>query len=120
MAEEDTVQPANLGETLLSKAAQITFISWHMAHRVVRVDDIIYWLKVAVGLIYGYAAALLSIQLAQGPITIILSAILLYILLSEGMLRFSRSGRRKTYLNGAGGYAGVFLVSWIIFFNLLG
>lgn len=84
-----------------------------------KAEDIIYWLKVGAGLLYGYAAAMLSIHIGQGPVTIIPSAILLYILLSEGSFRFTGS-RRRTYLNGAGGYAGAFLVSWILFFNLLG
>jgi len=84
-----------------------------------KAENLIYWLKAAAGLLYGYVAALLSLRLGQPAAIIIPSAILLYILISEASYRFLSGSRRKAYLNGAGGYAGIFLVSWIVFFNLL-
>jgi hypothetical protein len=84
-----------------------------------KVEDTIYWLKIALGVAYGYAAAMLSLRLGQQPAVIILLAILLYVLISEASYRVSSVSRRKSYLNGAGGFAGTFLVSWIVFFNLL-
>lgn len=85
----------------------------------VKADDIIYWVKVFAGVLYGYASALLSIRLGSTAAPIILLAIAIYVALSEILGRVSHANRRRRYLNGVGGYAGAFLVSWILFYNLL-
>jgi hypothetical protein len=52
---------------------------------------------------------------------LIVSAAGIYVLLAEALWRVGgmRVSRRSSYLNGVGGYAGAYLIGFIIFFNVL-
>ncbi|MEM0440719.1 MAG: hypothetical protein QXF45_00075 [Candidatus Caldarchaeum sp.] len=85
--------------------------------------DIVYWSKFIAGIGYGLLAAWIIATTQQPLFTylVILMASAFYVLLAETFWRTidKQKRRRQSYLNGLGGFIGVFLVSWILFFNLL-
>ncbi|MCS7129166.1 MAG: hypothetical protein NZ919_00780 [Candidatus Caldarchaeum sp.] len=85
--------------------------------------DYVYWIKVFVAAVYGYASAFATAVLESPLLTyslLFLSA-LLYVVVAEALWRAGGSSvrRRQSYLNGVGGFAGVYLLTWLLFFNLL-
>ncbi|MEM4280865.1 MAG: hypothetical protein QW470_00615 [Candidatus Caldarchaeum sp.] len=85
--------------------------------------DYVYWIKVLTAAVYGYLSAY-AVALFKTPLytyLFLLLACLLYVVLAEILWRAGgmQVRRRQSYVNGAGGYAGVYLLSWIVFFNLL-
>jgi len=84
--------------------------------------DYVYWTKVLAAVVYGYVSAYLVV-LFRTPLAsyvAILAAAGLYVFLAEVLWRFSGKGsKRSSYLNGLGGFIGVFLLTWFLFFNVL-
>jgi len=85
--------------------------------------DYVYWVKVFTAVVYGYISALgaIALESALYIYVFLLTAVVIYIFLAEVIWRMSgmKVRRRQSYLNGAGGYAGVYLLAWLLFFNLL-
>ncbi|MEM4495475.1 MAG: hypothetical protein QXE96_06745 [Candidatus Caldarchaeum sp.] len=84
--------------------------------------DAVYWSKFIIGLGYGVLAAWLAESNPTPAVTylLIFGAALLYIFVSEVFWRLfdNKVSRRRSYLNGVGGYAGMFLLVWILMYNL--
>ncbi len=85
-----------------------------------------YWVKFIAALAMGFAAAniSLSLQSVQGAVIAIMAAALIYVILSAALPKLFTEevqalSKRKIYLNGLGTYIGIFLISWIIFFNII-
>lgn len=85
--------------------------------------DAVYWLKFVAGLAFGFFSAFIVATLRAPLYTylLIFAAAGVYILVAEIMWRTldKHLRRRQSYLNGLGGYIGIFLLSWILFFNFL-
>ncbi len=85
--------------------------------------DYVYWIKVFAGVIYGFLSALVVTLLQEPPYTYLMLflSVVVYIALAEVLWRASGMAmrRRQSYLNGVGGYAGVYLLTWFIFFNVV-
>ncbi|MDW8062581.1 MAG: hypothetical protein RMI43_00240 [Candidatus Caldarchaeum sp.] len=85
--------------------------------------DRVYWTKFALGIFYGFAAAWIVASFKQPLFTylLIFSAAFIYIGIAEFLWRVIERDkrRRSSYLNGLGGFIGIFLLTWILFFNLL-
>ncbi len=84
--------------------------------------DAVYWTKFVVGMGYGVLAAWLAASNPTPLITylLIIGAALLYVIVAEVFWRLfdKKLRRRQSYLNGLGGYAGMFLLVWILMYNL--
>ncbi|MCS7137907.1 MAG: hypothetical protein NZ941_06015 [Candidatus Caldarchaeum sp.] len=85
--------------------------------------DVVYWTKFAVGIAYGFVAAWTVAYLKQPVFTyvIVFLTALIYIAVAETLWRTldKDKRRRSSYFNGLGGFVGIFLLSWILFFNFL-
>ncbi|MEM4294255.1 MAG: hypothetical protein QXX19_01475 [Candidatus Caldarchaeum sp.] len=85
--------------------------------------DYVYWVKVITAVAYGYISAYgaLALDSALYTYVFLFTAVVIYITLAEIIWRMGgmKVRRRQSYLNGAGGYAGVYLLTWLMFFNLL-
>ncbi|MCS7110054.1 MAG: hypothetical protein NZ956_01105 [Candidatus Caldarchaeum sp.] len=85
--------------------------------------DKVYWTKFALGIGYGVAAAWIVASFRQPLFTylVVFSAAFVYIGIAEILWRIMEKDkrRRSSYLNGLGGFVGIFLLTWILFFNLL-
>ena len=85
--------------------------------------DYVYWFKFFTALVYSCLSAYL-VKIYGFPLLtylLIVSAAVIYVLLAEALWRVGgmRVSRRSSYLNGVGGYAGAYLIGFIIFFNVL-
>jgi len=88
-------------------------------------EDKVYWLKFVTAIVIGYLSAYLSTSIEMASITAVLIflAALAYVVVSNVLARafiqHENLTKRNIYLNGLGTYIGTFLVSWIIFYNML-
>lgn len=85
--------------------------------------DAVYWLKFVFGIVYGFFAAWLVAVFRQPAITylLIIVSALAYVIVAEILWRVldRDKRRRQSYFNGLGGFIGIFLLMWILFFNFL-
>ena len=88
-----------------------------------RLEDKIYWGRFLGGVVMGILTEVLKLY-RPTALAAIFAAILVYVV-SAIMIRkilsedVRRSLGRKLYLSGAGTYAAIWLLTWILVFNLL-
>jgi len=92
----------------------------------VKPEDRVYWSKFLISIVIGLLSAEISasIEMRGVALLIIFLAAVVYVAVSKGLARVflseeARRMRRQVYLNGLGTYIGMFLVSWILTYNVL-
>lgn len=86
-----------------------------------KVDDLLYLVRLIMGLMMGVVSGYLSISLSW--FLIVLLGILLYVATIPLSIRLivgdTKTQKRNAILNGVGTYAIFWITGWILFYNLI-
>lgn len=86
--------------------------------------DKLYWIKVALAFLLGLISSYFWINLPLAAFWLLIAAVSYYVLskFSPYILRSdygSLGGRRGIYLEGLGTYIVIFIMTWILFYNMI-
>ena len=88
-----------------------------------KLEDKLYWGRFLGGILMGFLTEVLKLYRPTAVVAIIVAALAYIVsaLILKAVIPVERRAElgRKLYISGAGTYAAVWLLSWILSFNLL-